>query len=169
MIHPQSYQVIHQQSYQVIHLQSSQVIHQQTSQAPAVSLQLSADPIQVNLSLVASYFLSTDDPLEFLTKALTFMSTILSSTYPSSNNQLETLSNPMHQETGIQLSKDQLVILADTGERINFGPGAFTVTTNALFQVDGVEEMDIQEKDKVKAKNEPSMEWKEHEEKSKLE
>ncbi|GJZ67156.1 hypothetical protein Tco_0630396 [Tanacetum coccineum] len=118
------------------------------------------------------------------------MSTILASTYPSSNNQLETLSNPMHQvamperqtlncvdnssksnddmarkythsntvqhaecfkqkmllvqlqEAGIQLSKDQLAILADTGERIDFGPGAFTVTTNALFQADGVEVYD---------------------------
>nr|GEZ65637.1 hypothetical protein [Tanacetum cinerariifolium] len=43
------------------------------------------------------------------------------------------------QEAGIQLSKDQLAILVDTRERIDFGPGAFTVTTNALFQADGVE------------------------------
>nr|GEW55364.1 hypothetical protein [Tanacetum cinerariifolium] len=42
----------------------------------------------------------------------------------------------------IQLSKDQLAILADTRERINFGPGAFTVTTNALFQADEVEVYD---------------------------
>ncbi|GKB07872.1 hypothetical protein Tco_0836156 [Tanacetum coccineum] len=42
----------------------------------------------------------------------------------------------------IQLSKDQLAILADTRERINFGLGAFTVTTNALFQADGVEVYD---------------------------
>ncbi|GJX61092.1 hypothetical protein Tco_0293992 [Tanacetum coccineum] len=46
------------------------------------------------------------------------------------------------QEAGIQLSKDQLAILADTGERINFGPGAFTVTTNALFQANRVEVYD---------------------------
>ncbi|GKE57083.1 hypothetical protein Tco_1496268, partial [Tanacetum coccineum] len=47
------------------------------------------------------------------------------------------------QEAGIQLSKDQLAILADTGERINFGLGAFTVTTNALFQADGVKVYDL--------------------------
>ncbi|GKB66848.1 hypothetical protein Tco_0928260 [Tanacetum coccineum] len=41
-----------------------------------------------------------------------------------------------------QLSKDQLVILANTGERIDFGLGAFTVTTHALFQADGVEVYD---------------------------
>ncbi|GJV39242.1 hypothetical protein Tco_1417682 [Tanacetum coccineum] len=97
MIHPQSYQVIHPQSYLVVHPKSSQVIHQQASQAPVVSLQSSADPKQVDSSLIAPYFLPTDDPLECFTKALTFMSTILASIYPSSNNQLETLSNPMHQ------------------------------------------------------------------------
>ncbi|GJZ51990.1 hypothetical protein Tco_0606505 [Tanacetum coccineum] len=46
------------------------------------------------------------------------------------------------QEAGIQLSKDQLTILADTKERIDYGPGAFTVTTNALFQADEVEVYD---------------------------
>ncbi|GKD51485.1 hypothetical protein Tco_1280461 [Tanacetum coccineum] len=163
MVHPQPSQVIHPQSFQVIHPQSSQVIHQQRSQAPAVSLQSSADPIQVDSSLVVPYLLPADDPLECLNKALTFMSTILALSYPSSNNKLETLSNPMHQiamperqtlsyvgncstaqlqEAGIQLSKDQLAILADTGERIDFGPGAFTVITNTLFQADGVEVYD---------------------------
>ncbi|GKA38472.1 hypothetical protein Tco_0731023 [Tanacetum coccineum] len=157
MIRPQSYQVIHPQSYQVIHPQSSQVIHQQASQAPAVSLQSSADPIQVDSSLVAPYFLPTDDPLECLNKALTFMSTILALSYPSSNNQLDispyTQSKKIQcikqqmllaqlQEAGIQLSKDQLAILADTGEITDFGPGAFTVTTNALFKADGVEVYD---------------------------
>nr|GEZ32075.1 hypothetical protein [Tanacetum cinerariifolium] len=115
------------------------------------------------------------------------MTTILALSYPSSNNQLETLLNPIHQvtilerqnlsyvgnystgndhivrpytqskkiqclkqqmlstqlqEAGIQLSNDQLAILTDTGKRINFGLGAFRVTTNALFQADGVKVYD---------------------------
>ncbi|GKA08082.1 retrovirus-related pol polyprotein from transposon TNT 1-94 [Tanacetum coccineum] len=191
MVHPQSYQVIHPQSFQVIHPQSSQVIHQQTSQAPAVSLQSSADPIQVDSSLVVPYFLPTDDPLECLHKALAFMCTILASIHPSTNNQLETSSNPINQvdmkgrqtlslmgnwstgndhiarqnthsktvqhvecfkqkmllvqlqEAGIQLSKEQLAILADIGERVDSGPGAFKVITNALFQSDGTELYDL--------------------------
>ncbi|GJW68014.1 hypothetical protein Tco_0122438 [Tanacetum coccineum] len=49
----------------------------------------------------------------------------------------------VQREVGIQLSKDQLAILADTGERIDSGPGDFTVTTNALFQADGVEVYDL--------------------------
>ncbi|GKF41273.1 hypothetical protein Tco_0124615, partial [Tanacetum coccineum] len=127
-----------------------------------VSLQSSADPIQVDSSLVVPYFLSTDDPLECLHKALTFLCTIPDSSYPPSNNQLETSLNPIYQdaikerqtlscvnnsstsnddmakkythsnivqhvecvkqkmllvqlqEVGIQLSKDQLAILANT-------------------------------------------------------
>ncbi|GJW89726.1 hypothetical protein Tco_0167279 [Tanacetum coccineum] len=35
-------------------------------------------------------------------------------------------------------NKDQLAILADTEEIIDFGPSTFIVTTNALFQADGV-------------------------------
>nr|GEW50480.1 hypothetical protein [Tanacetum cinerariifolium] len=190
MFHPQASQVIypqrsmiHPQSYQVSHPQSSHVIHQQTSQAPAA-------PIQVDSSFVAPYFLPTDDPLECLHKALKFMSTILASSFLSSNNHIEILSDPVYQdaikerqtmscvdnssksnddmarkythtntvqhvdcfkqkmllvqlqEAGIQLTKDQLAILADTRERIDFGLGAFTVTTNALFQADGVEVYD---------------------------
>ncbi|GJU52411.1 hypothetical protein Tco_1226125 [Tanacetum coccineum] len=138
------------------------------SLAPAVSLQSSAEPIQVASSLVVPYLLPTDDPLECFNKVLTFMSTILALSYPSSNNQLETSSNLMHQVAMPErqtlscvdntsknnddmarkythsktLSKDQLAILANTGERIDFGPVAFTVTTNALFQADGVEVYD---------------------------
>ncbi|GJU46418.1 hypothetical protein Tco_1203684 [Tanacetum coccineum] len=73
------------------------------------------------------------------------MSTILASIYPSFNNQLETSLYTQSKKIQClkkQLSKDQLAILANTGERIDFVPGAFTVTTNALFQVDGVEVYD---------------------------
>ncbi|GJR74864.1 hypothetical protein Tco_0087229 [Tanacetum coccineum] len=66
--------MIHPQSYQVIHPQLSQVTYQQAS---AISLQSSADPIQVDSSLVVPYFLLTDDPLKCLNKALKIMSTIL--------------------------------------------------------------------------------------------
>nr|GEX88520.1 hypothetical protein [Tanacetum cinerariifolium] len=46
------------------------------------------------------------------------------------------------QEAGIQLSKEQLTILADTRERVNSRPCAFTVITNALFQSDGIDLFD---------------------------
>nr|GEV73144.1 hypothetical protein [Tanacetum cinerariifolium] len=43
------------------------------------------------------------------------------------------------QEAGIKLNKDQLVVLADTKENINFGLGAFTMKTKAIFQADDIE------------------------------
>ncbi|GJX88670.1 hypothetical protein Tco_0340684 [Tanacetum coccineum] len=88
------------------------------------------------------------------------MSTIFALSYPSSNNQLETSSYLMHQvamperqtlsyvgnysmgNDHIARSYTQSKKILYTGERINFGPGAFTVTTNALFQADGVEVYD---------------------------
>ncbi|GJW51345.1 hypothetical protein Tco_0092696 [Tanacetum coccineum] len=91
-----------------------------------VSLQSSADPIQVDSSLVVPYFLPNDDPLKCLHKALTFMCNILTSSNPSSNNQLETSSNLIYQD--------------DMKERQTLS--AFKVTTNALFQADGVEVYD---------------------------
>ncbi|GJZ57712.1 hypothetical protein Tco_0613206 [Tanacetum coccineum] len=100
------------------------------------------DPIQVDSSLVVPYFLPTDDPLECLNKALTFMSNILALSYPSSNNQLEISSNPMYQVVMLERQTLSYVGNCSTGERIDFGLGAFTVTTNALFQADGVEVYD---------------------------
>ncbi|GKF05202.1 hypothetical protein Tco_0035870 [Tanacetum coccineum] len=70
-------------------------------------------------------FLPTDDPLEYLNKDLAFMCTTFASSYPSNNTQLETF-------------KAVYSIKEDTGETINYGPGAFTVITNALFQSDGI-------------------------------
>ncbi|GJZ47741.1 hypothetical protein Tco_0601573 [Tanacetum coccineum] len=138
----------------MIHPQSYQVIHPQTSQAPVVSLQPSADPIQVDSSLVAPYFLPTDDPLKCLNKALTFMSTILALSYPSSNNQLE-ISKAVYSIKEDTMSQETDVVSTTLGSRdsveqrptCNFGtygicPGAFIVTTNALFQADGVEVYD---------------------------
>ncbi|GJU17876.1 hypothetical protein Tco_1145842 [Tanacetum coccineum] len=66
------------------------------------------------------------------------MSSILASTYPSSNNQLETSSNLMHQ---VAMPERQTLSYIQDKE-IDFDPGAFTVTTNALFQADGVEVYD---------------------------
>ncbi|GJS45562.1 hypothetical protein Tco_0595683 [Tanacetum coccineum] len=118
---------------------------------------------------------------------MAFMCTTLTSSYPLTNNQLETSSNPMNQvdmqgrqtqsyvgnfsngndhiarkctqptkvqnsawfkekmllaqvqEAGIALSKEQLVILADTGDRVDSLLGAYSLTTNPIFQPDGID------------------------------
>ncbi|GJW64281.1 hypothetical protein Tco_0116165 [Tanacetum coccineum] len=72
-------------------------MHPQSSQASTVSLQSPADLLQFDSGLVVPYFLPTDNPLECLNIAMAFMCTTLALSYPSANNQLETLSNPMNQ------------------------------------------------------------------------
>nr|GEW56791.1 hypothetical protein [Tanacetum cinerariifolium] len=47
------------------------------------------------------------------------------------------------QEVRIQLSKEQLAILAEIGERVHSGPGAFTMITNALFKSNGIDLYDL--------------------------
>ncbi|GJR58277.1 hypothetical protein Tco_1500439 [Tanacetum coccineum] len=46
------------------------------------------------------------------------------------------------QEAGIQLSKEQRAILADTGDKVDSGPGAYTLFNNAMFQSDDIHSYD---------------------------
>ncbi|GJQ90954.1 hypothetical protein Tco_0002093 [Tanacetum coccineum] len=49
--------------------------------------------------VVVPKFLPTDDPIKSLNKAMTFLSTAITSRYPQTNNKLGTLSNPKNQAT----------------------------------------------------------------------
>ncbi|GJU08556.1 hypothetical protein Tco_1124986 [Tanacetum coccineum] len=133
--------MIHPQSSHMIHPQSSQVIHPQSSQALAISLQSSADPLQFDSGLVVLYFLPTNDPLECLNKALAFMCTTLASSYPSYNNQLETSSNLMNQVDmqGRQTHSYVGNFSNDTGDKVDSHPSAYSLTTNPIFQPDGID------------------------------
>ncbi|GJT35129.1 hypothetical protein Tco_0925548 [Tanacetum coccineum] len=51
------------------------------------------------LGLVVLVFLPGDDPIACLNKAMAFMSTVVASRFPSTNNQLKTSSNPQNQAT----------------------------------------------------------------------
>ncbi|GJZ60498.1 hypothetical protein Tco_0616314, partial [Tanacetum coccineum] len=74
------------------------------------------------------------------------MSTILASTYPSSNNQLETSSNPMHQVAMPERQTLSYMGNCSTGNDHIARPYTqskkIQLTTNALFQADGVEVYD---------------------------
>ncbi|GJT35346.1 hypothetical protein Tco_0925765 [Tanacetum coccineum] len=54
---------------------------------------------QPHSGFVAPTFLPTDDPIASLNKAMIFLSNAYSSTFPPTNNQLQTLSNPRTQAT----------------------------------------------------------------------
>ncbi|GJT00180.1 hypothetical protein Tco_0821349 [Tanacetum coccineum] len=54
---------------------------------------------QLDSGLVVPSFLPGDDPIASLNKSMEFISTIISSRYPTTNNQLRTSSNPRNQAT----------------------------------------------------------------------
>ncbi|GKB18409.1 hypothetical protein Tco_0852332, partial [Tanacetum coccineum] len=91
----QSYEapVIYHQSYE------AHVFHQQPYQAPAVHHQSPVVFLQLDSGLVVPKFLPTDNPIESLNKAMTFLSNAITSRYPHTNNQLRTSSNPRNQST----------------------------------------------------------------------
>ncbi|GJT17304.1 retrovirus-related pol polyprotein from transposon TNT 1-94 [Tanacetum coccineum] len=91
--------------------------------------------------LVVPYFLPTDDPLKCLNKAMAFMCTTPASSYPSTNNQLETSLDPINQ-VDMQGRQTQSYVgnfSNDTGDRVDSHSGAYSLTTNPIFQPDGID------------------------------
>ncbi|GJR71207.1 hypothetical protein Tco_0083572 [Tanacetum coccineum] len=54
---------------------------------------------QLDSSLVVPVFTKEDDPIVCLNKAMDFLSAVVASWFPSTNNQLRTSSNPRNQAT----------------------------------------------------------------------
>nr|GEU70870.1 retrovirus-related Pol polyprotein from transposon TNT 1-94 [Tanacetum cinerariifolium] len=165
LIHPQSSQVIHPQSAQVFHPQSSQVIHPQSKHVVPLFLPTD-DPLKClnkALAFMCTTFASShpSNTIQLENSSNPMHQVVMPERHTLSYvgncsmgndhiarrytqlQKVQWLKQQMMlaqlQEAGIQLSKEQLAILADTGEKVNFGPCAFIVTTNALFQSDGID------------------------------
>ncbi|GKF14022.1 hypothetical protein Tco_0055484, partial [Tanacetum coccineum] len=67
--------------------------------SPSISQQPPVEFPQLDSELAALVFLLGDDPIACINKALTFMSTVVASRFPSTNNQLRTSSNTRNQAT----------------------------------------------------------------------
>ncbi|GJT69982.1 ribonuclease H-like domain-containing protein [Tanacetum coccineum] len=68
-------------------------------QSPQVSTQLMTESPLVDSGFVVLVFSPGDDPIACLNKAMAFLTVVASSRFPSTNNQLRTLSNPRNQAT----------------------------------------------------------------------
>ncbi|GKD43333.1 hypothetical protein Tco_1267978 [Tanacetum coccineum] len=77
----------------------SSVVSHQSYQAPNVHQPPQASYQPIDFVLVVLSFLPTDDPIVSLNKAMDFISTIFTSRYPPTNNQLRTASNPRNHAT----------------------------------------------------------------------
>ncbi|GKF05794.1 hypothetical protein Tco_0036462, partial [Tanacetum coccineum] len=47
------------------------------------------------------------------------------------------------QEARAELDEEQLAFLVDSKEKVDSGTNAYTLTTNAIFQIDGVDSFDL--------------------------
>ncbi|GJT95891.1 retrovirus-related pol polyprotein from transposon TNT 1-94 [Tanacetum coccineum] len=83
----------------------SQMNHQTSSvpqiayQSPQVSTQPMTESPLVDSGFAVPVFSPGDDPIACLNKAMAFLTTVASSRFPSTNNQLRTSSNPRNQAT----------------------------------------------------------------------
>ncbi|GKD08380.1 retrovirus-related pol polyprotein from transposon TNT 1-94 [Tanacetum coccineum] len=93
--HPQQYQ--HAYQPQISHPTPS--VPQNAYHSPPISPQPQTEFPQLDSGLAVLVFLPGDDPIACLNKAMAFMSTVVASRFPSTNNQLRTSSNPRNQAT----------------------------------------------------------------------
>ncbi|GJW47637.1 hypothetical protein Tco_0079283 [Tanacetum coccineum] len=74
-------------------------IHQNSYQSLVISQPPQAEFPQTDSDLAIPSFLLGDDPIASLNKAMAFLSTAITSCFPTTNNQLRTSSNPRNQAT----------------------------------------------------------------------
>ncbi|GJV72142.1 hypothetical protein Tco_1492137 [Tanacetum coccineum] len=75
------------------------LVPQNLCDTPLITQQPQAEFPQLDSGLAVPSFLPGDDPIACLNKAMAFMSTIIASHFPSTNNQLRTSSNLSNQAT----------------------------------------------------------------------
>ncbi|GKF38242.1 hypothetical protein Tco_0118303 [Tanacetum coccineum] len=83
------------------HITSSvpHVIPQVAYQSPPAPIQLITESPFADSGFTVLVFSPGDDPIACLNKAMAFLTTVASSRFPSTNNQLRTSSNPRNQAT----------------------------------------------------------------------
>ncbi|GKD82131.1 hypothetical protein Tco_1348970, partial [Tanacetum coccineum] len=99
--------------------------------------------------LIVLVFQRGDDPIDAINHMMSFLTTVVTSCYPTTNNQLRNSSNPRQQATinvqaqvhGQILNEEELAFLADPG--IAEGQATQTVIThNDAYQVDDLDAYD---------------------------
>ncbi|GJY47388.1 hypothetical protein Tco_0436451 [Tanacetum coccineum] len=89
---------------------------------------------QLDLGLTVPVFKQGDDPIDAINHMMSYLSAVVTSRYPTTNNQLRNSSNPRQQAT-INDGREELAFLADP--RIAEGQATQTVITHiAAYQAD---------------------------------
>ncbi|GJU43764.1 hypothetical protein Tco_1201030 [Tanacetum coccineum] len=112
-----------------------------------ISQQPQAEFPQLDYGLAIPSFLLGDDLIACLNKAMAFMSTVMASRFPLTNNQLRTSSNPRNQATiqdgmvTVQQVKGRQAFLADPVVADGQATQT-TITHNVAFQTDDLDAYD---------------------------
>nr|GFC68936.1 hypothetical protein [Tanacetum cinerariifolium] len=110
----------------------------QVEYAPAVHQQ--SEFSQPDTGLLVPVFQKGDDPIDAINHMMSFLTTVVTSRYPSTNNQLRTSSNPRQQAT-INNGREELEFLADPGIAESQST-QYVVTNNASYQADDLDAYD---------------------------
>ncbi|GJR27642.1 hypothetical protein Tco_1103874 [Tanacetum coccineum] len=98
--HSQSYEApSHYKQYQPPAITQQPSVPQNVYQSSAMSQQPQAEFPQLDSGLAVPSFLLSDDPIASLNKAMAFLTTAITSRFPTTNNQLITSSNLRNQAT----------------------------------------------------------------------
>nr|GEU45635.1 hypothetical protein [Tanacetum cinerariifolium] len=94
--------------------------------------------------LVVPVFKKGNDPIDAINHIISFLTSVVTSRYPTTNNQLRTSSNPRQQATindGRVLQEEELDFLVDPGTAES-STNQTVVTTNAAYQADDLDAYD---------------------------
>ncbi|GJT69077.1 hypothetical protein Tco_1028363 [Tanacetum coccineum] len=154
----------HYQKYQPPTIPQQPLVIQNVYQSPAISQQPQAEFPQLDSGLAVPSFVPGDDPIASLNKAMSFLSTIIASRFPTTNLEhipiqetklifsmpkrprnttwfKEKILLVQAQESGQVLDKEQLAFLADPGVAESQDTQT-TMTHNATFQTDDLDAFD---------------------------
>nr|GEV47830.1 hypothetical protein [Tanacetum cinerariifolium] len=149
--------VTHHQLNKSTYQQHQQSYQQQQFQPQATTYQSSLYGTQYHSSqLIVPVFQKGDDPIDAINQMMSFLTSVVTSRYPSTNNQLKTSSNPRQQATinngrfkdkvllvqaqanGQVLQEEELEFLADPGIA-ETSSTQYAVTNNAAYQADDLD------------------------------
>nr|GEY82582.1 hypothetical protein [Tanacetum cinerariifolium] len=82
-----------------------------------------------------------DDPIDAINHMMSFLTSVVTSRYPSTNNQLRTSSNPRQQATINNGREEELEFLADLGTA-ETSSTQYAVTNNAVYRADDLDAYD---------------------------
>nr|GFC26996.1 hypothetical protein [Tanacetum cinerariifolium] len=92
--------------------------------------------------LVVPVFQKGDDPIDTINYMMSFLTAVVTSWYPATNNHLRTSSNPRQQATINNGREEELEFLANPGTAES-SSNRTVVTNNAAYQTDDLDAYDL--------------------------